>query len=120
MRSRLVLLALVATVFIPAPLAAQQFQPVREQAAFLHAVAGRTLTRFGIQVEVTQSGEIRGQAFGRPVTGAWRWRDGYFCRDLYWGDRDLGPNCQEVRIDGNTVRFISDQGSGIYADLRLR
>jgi hypothetical protein len=120
MKSRIAGLALIAAALLPDPATAQQFEPVREQAAFVEVVTGRQLTRFGIQLQVTPAGEIRGRAFGRPVTGAWLWRDGYFCRDLFWGERDLGPNCQEVRIDGDTVRFISDRGDGIYADLRLQ
>ena len=63
---------------------------------------------------------IEGRAFGTPVSGAWNWSDGYFCRDLYYGERDLGSNCQQVAIRDNTIRFTSDFGNGDYADLRLR
>jgi hypothetical protein len=119
MKMHFLSLAPVAGLLLPERAAAEQFQPVRDQSTFLEVVEGRDLTRFGIRVEVSPSGEIRGRAFGSPVTGAWRWQDGYFCRDLFWGDRDLGPNCQEVRVNGNRVRFISDRGEGIYADLRV-
>ena len=119
MMTRLALTAAVG-LFLSDGAAAEQFQPLRDQRAFVGLIEGRDLTRFGIRLEVTPAGEIRGNAFGRPVTGAWRWQDGYFCRDLYWGERDLGPNCQEVRVNGETLRFISDRGEGIYADLRLQ
>jgi hypothetical protein len=33
---------------------------------------------------------------------------------------DLGPNCQAVRVQGNTLRFISDLGAGQFADLNLK
>jgi hypothetical protein len=112
-------LALAAGLLAPVGASAEQFQTVRDQSTFINAVEGRDLTRFGIRLEVTPDGEIRGSAFGTPVTGAWRWQDGYFCRDLYWGERDLGPNCQEVRKNGETLRFISDRGEGMFADLRL-
>jgi hypothetical protein len=114
----LVLAALAAVVAVDSA-AAEQFRPLRDQRAFVGLVEGRDLTRFGIRLEVTPDGEITGSAFGRPVTGAWRWQDGYFCRDLYWGERDLGPNCQEVRVNGETLRFISDRGAGMFADLSL-
>jgi hypothetical protein len=114
------LLAAVAAWLVAAvPAAANGFRPIGDRDSFLSAVEGRKLTRFGIALDVTSAGEIRGEAFGRPVTGAWRWRDGYFCRDLYWGQRDLGPNCQAVLLDGRVIRFVSDQGAGQYADLRL-
>lgn len=99
--------------------AAQEFQTVREQDRFVQLVNGRDLTRFGIRLKVTPDGEIVGRAFGRKVSGNWQWADGYFCRSLYYGERDLGPNCQEVKVSGETIRFTSDRGQGIYADLTL-
>jgi hypothetical protein len=103
------------------PAAAQaEFAQVTDRERFVSLIEGRDLTRFGIRLEVTRDGQIRGRAFGRDVTGAWRWAQGYFCRDLYWGSMELGANCQAVRQNGDTLRFISDQGQGQYADLYLR
>ncbi len=102
------------------PALAEGFALVTERDRFVSLIEGRDLTRFGITLNVTRDGQIRGRAFGRNVTGAWRWNGGYFCRDLYWGAINLGPNCQAVRVQGNTVRFISDQGTGQFADLSLK
>jgi len=116
MRVVFVLLGLLA-----APMAAQaEFAQVSERERFVSLIEGRDLTRFGIRLVVTPDGQIQGRAFGRDVTGAWRWTQGYFCRDLYWGHMELGANCQAVRQRGNTLRFISDQGNGRHADLYLR
>lgn len=114
------ILALLLTAVLGTPAMAEGFAPVTDRERFVSLIEGRDLTRLGITLNVTPDGQIRGRAFGRDVTGAWRWNGGYFCRDLYWGEMDLGPNCQAVRIQGNTVRFISDQGAGQFADLRLR
>ncbi|MGI1662362.1 dihydrodipicolinate reductase [Palleronia sp. KMU-117] len=117
---RIVLTSFVLSLmFATTAPAAQEFQTVREQDRFVNLVSGRELTRFGIKLTVTPDGEIRGRAFGRPVSGNWQWSDGYFCRTLFYGDRDLGPNCQEVKVQGETIRFTSDRGQGIYADLTL-
>ncbi|WP_101067518.1 dihydrodipicolinate reductase [Roseovarius salinarum] len=102
------------------PAAAEGFDKVDDRDRFISLVDGRKLTRFGIRLAVTPDGEIAGRAFGRDVSGAWRWRSGYFCRSLYWGSTDLGPNCQAVKVQGRTLRFISDRGQGQSADLRLR
>lgn len=104
---------------IAAPVGAEEFRTVTERDTFLSVVNGKQLTRFGIKLDVLPDGAIRGRAFGVPVTGAWRWNGGYFCRDLYYGERDLGPNCQVVQVNGEVVRFIADQGVGQYADLKL-
>ncbi|MEM9477196.1 MAG: dihydrodipicolinate reductase [Pseudomonadota bacterium] len=99
---------------------ASSFQPVTERDQFVEIVTQGTLSRFGIKLNVLPDGRIDGRAFGRDVSGAWDWRDGYFCRDLSWGAREIGANCQEVKISGTTLRFTSDEGTGRYADLRLR
>lgn len=118
---RLTASAVLATImFVISASSALAFQTVREQATFVDIVQGKQLTRFGIRLTVTPDGGIRGRAFGREVTGNWQWSNGYFCRSLFYGERDLGPNCQEVKVNGNTVRFTSDRGEGIYADLELK
>lgn len=109
-------------LLLAAPVWAEGFQTVRDKSTFLSIIEDRDLRipLWGITLDVKPDGQIRGEALGRPVTGAWRWQGGYFCRDLMWGERDLGPNCQEVKVQGQTVRFTSDKGKGRFADLTLR
>lgn len=101
------------------PAGADGFQTVKDRGTFLSLVQDRDLTRSGISLQVSPSGKISGRALGRDVTGAWRWSNGYFCRELFWGSRNLGPNCQMVKANGKSLRFISDQGKGIHADFQL-
>lgn len=96
-----------------------EFRLLQDRSTFLETVTGRALTRFGITIRVAPDGRIAGRAFGRKVTGRWQWRDGYFCRELAWGSRELAPNCQAVMVSGDVVRFASDRGQGDHADLRL-
>ena len=98
---------------------AEEFRVVDSYTRFVALIEGRELRRLGIRLTVTPTGEIQGRAFGGPVTGQWRWENGYFCRDLFWNDTDLGYNCQLVQENGPTLRFTSDQGAGMFADLTL-
>lgn len=112
-------LFLVAAV----PAQADSFRTITDRDTFVSVVKGKELRipLFGINLKVSEGGQIAGRAWGRDVTGNWRWsEDGYFCRDLYWGGEAVGPNCQLVQLRGSTVRFTSDRGEGMYADLRLR
>ncbi|GFE66308.1 dihydrodipicolinate reductase [Litoreibacter roseus] len=118
--NRLLKIFAICVSVIVAPLGAYAFEKVESKSEFVDAVAGKDLTIFAINVSVMPDGQIKGRAYGRPVSGQWQWRDGYFCRSLYWGSRDLGPNCQEVKLRGNKVRFTSDRGNGRYADLTVR
>jgi len=99
---------------------AEGFSPVQSLDRFVGLVSGRELRRFGITVSVDPGGAISGRAFGSDVSGNWTWNDGYFCRDLFWAGDDLGYNCQLVEVSGDTMRFTTDRGAGIYADLTLQ
>ncbi len=112
----------LAATFVVAPTAASAdpFEQVTDEREFMQLVDGRTLRYPGVRLTVSRQGNIKGRGLGIPVTGAWQWRGGYFCRDLFWGDQELGANCQAVLRNGNTLRFVSDQGSGQSADFRLR
>jgi hypothetical protein len=112
--------ALLTTMISTDVAGAEAFNVVPSRDTFVSLVQGRELRRFGIRLTVTPDGAIRGRAFGTDVTGQWDWNNGYFCRDLFFGEEDLGFNCQLVQINGETLRFTTDQGQGIYADLTLR
>lgn len=96
-----------------------EFEPIRDKNNFTSVISGKALTRLGIRLTVSPAGEIDGRAFGQPVSGDWSWQNGYFCRDLFWGDTALGYNCQQVERSGNALRFTSDRGAGRSADLYL-
>lgn len=120
----ILLAALIALcLFAPNPVLADGFRTISDRDTFVSVVKNRELQipLFGINLRVSEKGEIAGRAWGRDVTGNWQWsEDGYFCRDLYWGADEVGPNCQLVEMRGNTLRFTSDRGEGMHADLRLR
>lgn len=97
-----------------------KFERIGDRETFLSFVSDNALKRFGITLNVQPDGRIDGRAFGQRVTGEWQWRDGYFCRDMYWGSMSIGSNCQEVKVSGDMLRFTSDEGRGDFADLRLR
>lgn len=111
---------LSAALSLVAIVAQADFAKIDSQDAFLSHVTGKTLTRPLVEVRVTQDGRIEGRGSIWDVTGNWSWRDGYFCRDLYWGGDALGYNCQEVRVHEDRVRFTSDRGTGQSAVFRLK
>ena len=102
--TRLATLASVALMATALP-ALADFQPVRDESTFRTLVEGRDLTRFGVRLQVLPQGRISGRGFGRT---------------LEFGQSGDPYNCQLVLRNGDTLRFISDQGTGDFADLRLR
>lgn len=116
---RYALVIAAALVTAPKPATAEGAQVIDDRSSFVRLVADRELTRLGIRLKVSEDGRIEGSAFGRKVTGDWRWSNGYFCRDLSYGNQSLGPNCQVVQLRGDRLRFIADEGRGDHADLRL-
>ncbi len=111
--------AAVATICLAAP-ALADLTRISDRSTFLSYVQGRELSRIGISLLVSPDGTIAGRALGRDVTGTWAWEGDLFCRTLDAGDRQFGRNCQVVSIDGNSIRFHADQGTGDIADFRIR
>jgi hypothetical protein len=112
--------SLTAALLVAGPAMAEGFTRIVDREKFVEVIGNRDLTRFAINVQVTETGDIVGRAFGQNVSGDWQWQDGYFCRSLYWGQTELGDNCQRVELSGQTVRFTSDRGTGQFADLKLK
>ena len=96
------------------------FEKVNDQQQFVELINGKELTRPLIRLRVTPDGRIEGRGAAWDVTGQWSWRDGYFCRDLFWGGDELGYNCQEVQARDGRIKFTSDKGAGMSAEFRLK
>ena len=111
---------LSASIALLASPAFAELKKVDNQAEFVQLVAGKTLSRPLIRIEVRPDGRIAGKGAKWDVTGDWTWRDGYFCRSLFWGGDAMGYNCQEVRIQNGRIRFTSDKGQGDSAEFRLK
>ncbi|WP_223425289.1 dihydrodipicolinate reductase [Tateyamaria pelophila] len=115
---RMMILAAMAVAISGA--AKAELVKVDDQQKFVTAVAGKTLTRPWVKINLTPDGRIEGRGLRWDVEGTWSWKDGYFCRDLFWGGDPLGYNCQEVQVHGERILFTSDRGAGDSAEFRLR
>ena len=97
-----------------------EFATIEDQSDFLAIISGKELKRPFVNLEVLPGGQITGQGAAWGVTGNWTWKEGTFCRDLYWGGDPLGYNCQQVEAQRDRIRFTSDRGTGDSAEFRLR
>ena len=113
---------LLASVLSSFPLmaAAQTNEWIKEKDRFINLINGKKLKRFLIELSVQTDGTITGMGAGTGVTGNWNWQDNYFCRNLSWGNRDLGSDCQKVELKGKKLFFTSDQGRGTTAGFSIR
>ena len=112
---------LIATALgLAASAVSAEFSKVDNQSEFVALVAGKTLGRPFIRLEVSPEGTISGTGAAWEVSGNWTWNDGYFCRNLVWGGDELGYNCQRVDVRGGKIRFTSDRGTGDSAEFTVR
>ena len=100
--------------------ARSEYLVIKDKNTFIAAIKDKTLKRPLIRLEVTEDGKIIGRAAMLSVTGQWTWENSYFCRDLFWGSRNLGYNCQQVSRSGKKIRFTSDKGEGDFADFTVK
>ena len=120
MMQRLILAITLALTAMPA--AANNYQPISDQATFLSLVDGKLLRNrlYGVRLNVLNNGQIQGSAIGWDITGTWSWENGYFCREMNWGGDPIPYNCQLVEWDGSLLRFTVDRGAGDSAAFRLQ
>ncbi len=97
-----------------------EYLVIKDKNTFIATIKDKTLKRPLIRLEVTEDGKITGRAAMLSVTGQWTWENSYFCRDLFWGSRNLGYNCQQVSRSGKKIRFTSDKGEGDFADFTVK
>lgn len=115
--------AILLCLLAGSPSFADGLERISDRDKFVEIIKDRSLQipLFRINLKVYETGQIAGRAWGRDVRGNWQWSDdGYFCRNIFWGKDEIGPNCQLVELNGGSLRFTSDRGSGQFADLRLR
>ena len=117
---RLVFTLSVFSTSLAARDAVAEFSIVTERDEFVKVIAGKQLERPFIKLRVSNAGDITGHALLAEVSGSWTWEKGYFCRDLFWGKKELDYNCQQVSLSGDKIRFTSDEGKGAYADFNLK
>ena len=98
---------------------ADKFDKISDKDVFLEIVEGTTLVRPLIKLVVQNDGTISGKAAFLSVNGNWFWDNELFCRTLFWGERDLGLNCQLVEYNGEILRFTADEGAGAFADFTI-
>ena len=112
--------AFVLALGAAAPVAAMD--AISDRSDFMNTIDGRDLRigMFGLSLVVTDDGRIEGKALGRPITGQWSWQDGFFCRDIMWGEREIPYNCQLVEAADDRIRFTTDRGAGNSASFNLR
>ena len=100
--------------------AAQTNEWIKEEDRFINLIDGKKLKRFLIELSVQTDGTITGMGAGTDVMGNWNWQDNYFCRNLSWGNRDLGSDCQKVELKDQKLFFTSDKGRGATAGFSIR
>ena len=101
---------------------AQAGERILDRSTLLDMVSQKVLILrlFGIKLKIMEDGRIEGKAMGRDVVGDWEWQDGFFCRSMFWGERDIGYNCQEVSIKNKKIKFTSDRGLGASAQFLIK
>ena len=114
---------ILALTLILTPGMALAYERISDQQSFVALISGKTLSNrlYGVSLNVSANGSIAGKAWGADITGNWAWDNGFFCRDMTWGNNLVGYNCQLVEVrDDNELRFTSDQGTGENASFKLR
>ncbi|MCY4549333.1 MAG: hypothetical protein OXC28_13290 [Defluviicoccus sp.] len=109
-------LAAAALIGLSASLPIQQASAadgrITTEQEFRAKAAGKKLVSESGWVDVGKDGSLMGEFGGRELTGKWYWEDQYYCRSVQLGGRDLGHDCQVVRVTEDGMVFHRGKGEG--------
>lgn len=118
MRITTLCLACVATLAATG-LHAENFKRINSEADFRALVVDRKLTAGKDWMTVKSDGTTVGRIFEQKFNAAWVWQNRMYCRNAVMGKRQLGTDCQVVRIAGKSVEFIREYGKGKSGVMQL-
>lgn len=96
------------------------FKRITKENDFRAQVVGKVYTNnngdwFRWNADGSISGALKNK---QSFTGAWNWQRKFLCRNIRVGSKELGTDCQVIRVDGTTVQLIRKKGKGKTVLLR--
>lgn len=118
---KLKILHLTITLIVLGTVAtAQNFKRIKTEANFRALVVDRKLTSDDAGWMIVKSdGKTEGHILGQKFNAAWVWNKRMYCRNAVLGKKQLGTDCQVVKISGKTVQFIRKYGKGGTGEMKL-
>lgn len=107
--------ALVAGFVLVSSAQAESLKRIRKEADFQALVVGKTFGDDQTTMVIAADGKISGKFQNDKIIGAWKWSNGYFCRNVNVGQRAMGNDCQVVKTDSTEVSFTRQKGKGNVA-----
>ncbi|QBF30421.1 hypothetical protein [Thalassococcus sp. S3] len=106
--------AIAAAIAVSPTVGLADFKRVTTEADYRALVAGKTVVTDTSTVTILKNGKLRGTVTsnGAKISGAWAWRDGFWCRSVTVAGNDAGTDCQLVEVDGTRIRGTRDRGRG--------
>lgn len=88
------------------------WQRVETEELFRQTCTDKVLTSEGMNFTIHSDGRISGRIGDSLLTGAWHWRERYFCRTAQLDGEDLDLDCEIIEVRGNQMRYTRDKGNG--------
>jgi len=111
--AKITAMAITATM-IAGPALADDFKRIRKEADFRSLVVGKTISAGSGYLTLHADGRLTGAGSQGALIGNWKWSRKFFCRNLNIGGKNIGSDCQVVKMakDGKSVMFIRQMGKG--------
>lgn len=113
-------LAVLMTASLSLAAQAAEFKRIKKKADLYSMVVDKKLVASWGWAMLGSDGTVSGLVNGAKVSGTWKWKGGYYCRELMIGDKAEPNNCQTVHISGSDVVFIRDKGKGRQSPMKIK
>jgi hypothetical protein len=106
-------------VMVGTAASAQSFKQVKTEKEFREQIVDRKLLGEVGWMRVKSDGKTEGHILNQKFRAAWVWANKMYCRNAVLGKRDLGTDCQVVKLSGDQVQFIREYGKGDTGQMRI-
>ncbi len=116
-----VCIAGVVAVTVSTTLAsAEEYKQITKKAEFAKTAIDKKLVANWGWMRAGSDGRVSGVSDGSSISGTWKWKGPYYCRDIRFGDTKTGYGCLSVYVSGDNIVLILDKGKGMQVPMKIR
>jgi len=113
-------IATVTALSISATLSnAADYVQITKKADFAEIAVDKKLVADWGWVRAGSDGKVSGKVGGDSVSGTWKWKGRFYCRNITFGDTKKGLGCFAVHVSGDNIVFIDDKGKGNQVPMKI-
>jgi hypothetical protein len=106
-------------VFISSATAAE-YKRITRKSEFIQTVIGKNVAADWGWVSFGADGKIAGDSIKGEISGHWKWKGKFYCRNISVGGEKRPYDCLTVFVAGKNIVFIREKGRGEQMQMKIK